>query len=196
MAARTSVYRVFVRLYPQQFRDHYGDDLVQHFEDLVRRDGVRRAWQRTAVDLVVTVPRFRLETTMAPRHSTVGVWLLVAGLAFAGIVGYFMGFALAVLLVIAALVVAVAERGRLASSLRPSTPSRRRRLLLTSGLLVVATVATPFIGFAHLGDEHWSGRLLLFYNATFFMLLSAALFCGVMGLRTPRSSQRSALRAP
>jgi len=190
MAASTSVYRALVQLYPRQFRDHYGDDLVLHFADLVHRDGVSRAWFRTTVDLLVTVPRYRLETIMNPRRSTTGVVLLVVVLALAGLFGYFAGFAPALLLVVISIGVAFAERGRLASSLRASTPSRRRHLLVTSGLLILASLASLYVGFADLdGRDHWPAGRVLFYNALFFTLLIAALVCGVMGLRAPRSSQ-------
>ena len=163
MAANTSVYRALVRLYPRQFRDHYGDDLVLHFADLVHRDGVRRAWFHATVDLLVTVPRYRLETIMNPRRSTTGFVLLVAVLALAGLFGYFAGFAPALLLVVISIGLAVAERGRLASSLRASTPSRRRHLLVTSGLLILASLATLYVGFADLdGDDNWSPPRVLF----------------------------------
>lgn len=197
MADGTSVYRALVRLYPRSFRDHYADDLVLHFEDLARRDGARRAWRRTAVDLLVTVPRYRMETIMEPRHSALGVLLLVAVFALAGLLGYFAGFAPALLLVIVSIAIAVAERGRLASSLRPPTASRRRRLLVASGLLMLASLATFYIGFADLADDdHWpTGRLLL-YNGVFFILLAAALVCGVMGLWTVRSKPSSSALSP
>lgn len=192
MAASTSVYRALVQLYPQQFRQRYADDLVLHFEDLVHRDGVSRTWFRTTIDLLVTVPRYRMETIMNPRRSATGVVLVVAALSLAGLFGYFAGFAPALILVMVAIGVAVAERGRLASSLRASSPSRRRRLLVTSGLLVVASLATLYVGFADLeGDKNWSPPRVLVYNAVFFVLLFAALLCGVIGLRAPRSSQES-----
>ncbi len=190
MAASTSVYRALVQLYPRQFRDHYGDDLVLHFADLVHRDGVIRAWFRTTVDLLVTVPRYRLETIMNPRRSTTGVVLLVAVLSLAGLFGYFAGFTPALLLVVVSIGVAVAERGRLASSLRASTPSRRRHLLVSSGLLMLASLASLYVGFADLdGRDHWPAGRVLLYNSLFFALLIAALICGAMGLRAPRSSQ-------
>ncbi len=190
MATNTSVYRALVQLYPRQFRHDYADDLVLHFEDLMQRDGARRAWYRTTIDLLVTVPRYRMETIMNPRQSTTGIFLVVAVLALTGLFGFFAGFAPALLLVVVAIAVAVAERGRLASSLRASTPSRRRHLLVASGLLIVASLATLYVGFADLNrDDNWAPARVLFYNAIFFTLLIAALVCGIMGIRSPRSSQ-------
>ena len=191
MAAHTSLYRTLVQLYPQQFRRYYGDDLMLHFEDMVRRDGLARAWCRTAIDLLVTVPRYRMENIMNPRNSNTGVIVLVALLALAGPHGYFAGFPPALLLLVIALGVAVAERGRLASSLRASTPARRRHLAATSGLLILASLATLFVGFADLGDDDWPANRVLFYNAVFFALLITAVVCGVKALRAPHSSQNS-----
>jgi hypothetical protein len=44
MAMSASVYRYLVRLYPRRFRARYGDDLVQHFADLIQDRGWRAAW--------------------------------------------------------------------------------------------------------------------------------------------------------
>ena len=48
----------------KSFGGHYGDDLVQQFADLVADRRARAAWARTGVDLIVTVPRYRLESIM------------------------------------------------------------------------------------------------------------------------------------
>ena len=43
MTVHERVYRGLVHLYPKSFRSHYGDDLSQHFTDLIGRDGVHAA---------------------------------------------------------------------------------------------------------------------------------------------------------
>lgn len=58
------VYRRLLWLYPRDFRDRYADDLVQTLADLSGELGPWRAWRRVSLDLVVTVPRYRLETLM------------------------------------------------------------------------------------------------------------------------------------
>jgi hypothetical protein len=70
MGAGTLLYRALLRLYPRRFREYYADDLVLHFEDLVGRDGARQAWSRTAVDLLVTVPRYRLASALRAASSS------------------------------------------------------------------------------------------------------------------------------
>ena len=70
MAGHADIYRALVRLYPKEFRRHYGNDLLQNFVDLLGRDGAARTWPRVMVDLVLTVPRYRLETVMNQRQST------------------------------------------------------------------------------------------------------------------------------
>jgi hypothetical protein len=59
MAGHADIYRALVRLYPKDFRRHYGDDLVQNFVDLLGRHGASRTWPRVTLDLVITVPRYR-----------------------------------------------------------------------------------------------------------------------------------------
>src|SRR6478609_4837212 len=129
MGAGTSIYRSLVRLYPGEFRRHFGDDLVQHFTDLVERDGPASAWRCTLIDLAVTLPRYRLEAIMSPRRSTESLVAVVTVLA----VG-----------------VTVAERSHLARSLRPATTDDRHRLWARSGALALVAVAALVIGMVDL----------------------------------------------
>jgi hypothetical protein len=64
------VYRLAVRLYPRAFRTEYGDDLVEAFTALVSDLGPRRAWTRTFIDLITTLPRYRLEALVNPQRKT------------------------------------------------------------------------------------------------------------------------------
>ena len=189
MIDHTDVYRSLTRLYPKAFRRHYGDDLVQNFADLIERDGARRAWVRTTVDLLVTVPRFRLETIMNPRQSTGALYAIIATLAGAGVLSVMVGLVPGVLLVALAAVLAIAERGRLAASTR-RTPdsSRRRQLLMGSLVLAAACVVSTSAFVVELGySEDWNGLKLLVYNAVFFTTALSAIGCLVAGLLTPRS---------
>ena len=189
MAAGLPLYRAIVRLYPREFRQHFGDDLVLHFEDLVARDGASRAWGRTAVDLAVTLPRYRLETIMNPRRSTTALVAVILTLSLAGIVGFGVGFYPALALVVVAGVVAVAERTQLAASLRAANPTTRRHLLWTSAGLAVVCVASLVVGMIDLGGrDDWPAVRVLTYNAVFFTSIIASVVCLVAGLRTPRSS--------
>ena len=91
MSGAHPIYHTLVRLYPKAFRDAYGDDVVQHFDDLVADRGIRAAWGRTALDLAVTIPRYRLETIMNERHSATTISVAVGLLAAAGVASMLVG---------------------------------------------------------------------------------------------------------
>jgi hypothetical protein len=74
------IYRALTLLYPQDFRDHYRDDLTQAHADLVHQRGRSRGWCRSGLDLLITVPRYRLETIMNPRHSDTAILLVIGAL--------------------------------------------------------------------------------------------------------------------
>jgi hypothetical protein len=70
LARHIRLYRLAVRLYPAAFRTEYEGDLVGAFANLVSDLGPRRAWTRTLIDLIATLPRRRLEELMNPQRST------------------------------------------------------------------------------------------------------------------------------
>lgn len=76
-----TTYRLLLVLYPRDFRDRYADDLVQALADLSGDLSARRVWQRVALDVAVTAPRYRMETLMNERHQpalfTAGIVVLV-----------------------------------------------------------------------------------------------------------------------
>jgi hypothetical protein len=189
MSSHVDVYRRLVRLYPRGFRDDYADDLVQNFADLVANHGPSRTWRRTAVDLVVTVPRYRLETVMNPRHANTTLYIATAIVAAAAAVSITTavfpgGF---VLLAVAA-VLTVVSASKLARSTRPADPQRRRRFLVASGVLAATCVISTTAFWIELAStENWHGGKLVVYNAVFFTTGIGALICLVVGLRTPRT---------
>jgi uncharacterized membrane protein YiaA len=187
MDAGTSIYRTLVRLYPGEFRRHFGDDLVQHFIDLVERDGPASAWRCTLIDLAVTLPRYRLEAIMSPRRSTASLIAIVTVLAVGAVATFATGFyPLAFLLLLVAGAVAVAERSHLARSLRPATNDDRHRLWARSSALALVAVATLVIGIVDLGDEeHWPVGRVMAYNVVFFGAGIAAVAYLLVGLRRP-----------
>src|SRR5258706_10302417 len=118
MAGHADSYPALVHLDPKDFRRHYGDDLVQNFVDLVGRDGASRTWPRVTIDLVLTVPRYRLETVMNQRQSTATLYVAFAVLAGAVIISVLLGFfAGGVLLPLAGVLRGVGRR-----RLPPSSP--------------------------------------------------------------------------
>jgi hypothetical protein len=183
------LYRALTRLYPKAFRAHYGNDLVVHFTDLVSRDGPVAAWRRTALDLLVTVPRYRLESVMSSRRTRTSATLagLLVALVVAAVGVFATGFGpLAVLPLALAAALTFAERSRLARTLRPAGHEHRRRILRWAALLAVCCVASLVIGLIDLGDrDTWPAGRLLAYNVAFLATGIAALACLAVGLRRP-----------
>lgn len=193
MAGHADVYRSLVRFYPKAFRHEYADDLVQNFTDLLARHGPSRTWQRTAVDLVVTVPRYRLETLMNPRHTNTTLYITTVVLALAAVLAITTDlFAGGFVLLVGAVVLAVASASRLARSTRPADPQRRRLLRTSAGLAVTCVVSTTVFWIELSRSEDWHGGKLMAYNAVFFGTSIGALVCLVAGLRTPRTSRQPA----
>lgn len=182
------IYHTLVRLYPKAFRDAYGDDLVQHFDGLVADRGSRAAWCRAALDLAVTVPRYRLETIMNERHSATTISVAVGLLAAAGVASMLVGLYPGGLLLVVALALAIAQRSAIARALRAPDPHRRRRRLQTAAVLGVVFVAS-FVAYLMLIGDTWSTRetvLAIIGNAA---MIGAVGFLAA-GLLTPKTSQR------
>lgn len=184
-------YRALIRLYPRGFRRHYGEDLVQAFDDLVERDGLARAWSRTALDLLVTVPRYQLEAVMIESQATRVLTAAIAGLLLLGVASVgMMGLVwVGAVLILGGVGLALANRSRLARAIRTTTPDssqrthRLRLSALSAGVFVVCVVAY----FVVIWDEEASTPGLLIPS-----LLGMAAFCGAVcflaaGLLTPRA---------
>ena len=190
MNVGTSLYRAVLRLYPRDFRCHYGDDLVQHFTDLVERDGAVAAWRRTLVDLTVTVPHYRLETVMSRSRSTAALVVVSAAFALGAVAIFAVGwYAAAALLFLLAVGIAIAERTPLARSLRVDGNADRRRQWARSGASALVAVAVVVIGLIDLGGkEHWPTGRLMVYNLVFFAAVVTAFAFLLAGWRRPRAS--------
>ena len=189
MAGHADLYRGLVRLYPKAFRRDYADDLVQNFTDLLANHGPSRTWRRTAVDLAVTVPRYRLETVMNPRHTNTTLHIATAVVGVAAVVGIttdLLPGGLVLLAVAAALTVVSASR--LARSTRPPDTQRRRHLLIAAAVLAATCVTSTTAFRIELADDaSWHGGKLVVYIAFFLTTAIGALVCLVVGLRTPRT---------
>jgi hypothetical protein len=182
------IYRTLVRLYPKTLRDTYGDDLVQHFDDLVADRGAAAGWGRTALDLFVTVPRYRLETIMNDRHSSNTVSAIAGLLAAAGVASILVGLYPGGLLLVVAVVIAIAQRSAIAGALRAPDPERRRHRLHIAAVLGVVFVAS-FIAYLMLIGDTWTTRetvLAIIGNAA---MIGAVGFLAA-GLLTPKTSEQ------
>ncbi|MGQ0520547.1 MAG: hypothetical protein ACT4PX_05275 [Actinomycetota bacterium] len=188
MPGRFRVYRSLVRLYPRDFRMRYGDDLVQHFGDLVSDRGPRAAWCRTGIDLVVTVPRYRLETIMneatSATASAIGITLLAAGGVMSVLTGVWPGS----LLLVAAAVLAAGQRSALARSIRTPDADLRRRRLRTAAILAVIFVISAISYLAAVSDSEVSGTSLVVHNAVGVPAMVGSIVFLLVGLLTPRGS--------
>ena len=180
------VYRSLLVLYPRDFRDRYSDDLVQTLTDLSAELGPRRAWRRVTLDLVVTVPRYRMETLMKQEHSSTVLIVATVVMACAGIISLFAGLPLGVLLVPLAAVVAITQRGRLARSMDAVDASRlRRKRLRIAGVLAMSLPVIYLVSLPILGDEWGTDAIVAFGLWTAVLIAAVSYF--VSGITTPKS---------
>ncbi|SRR6266545_3726525 len=187
MVVRT--YRSLVRLYPREFRRAYGDDLVQHFADLVAARGVRTAWARTSVDLIVTVPRYRLESIMTEPHATTTLSAGIALATIAGVLSVLSGLYVGAVLLLVAAGLTVARRGTLARAIRTPVGNRRRnRLAIGSGLALIAGAAIVSYGQA-ISDNEISGTSLFVHNVIGVPAMIGSVIFLIAGLLTPRAGR-------
>ncbi len=184
------VYRSLLHLYPPTFRSHYGNDLIQNFEDLVADRGIRKAWTRGLIDLAVTIPRYRLERIMSDRNSattiSIAITLLVIGAAGSVLTGIYPG----VLFILGPVVLAIAQRSTLSRAIRTPDSDRRRRRLTTAAVLALVSVVTYTIYLQVIGD-HWTLRETILVSIGTPAMIGAPIFF-IMGLLTPRTPEGQA----
>ena len=181
-----AVYRALLRLYPKDFRDEFGPDLLALHQDLAADRGLAFARRRTALDLIVTVPRYRLEHLMNEQHSTTALNVVIFGLAALGALGFVTGFGPpALLFLVAAVVVAVAQRSQLARAIRTPDTDVRRRRLRAAGVCALVFVACYGIWTWDIRDDVDVAGVLASLVGTAAII--AAIVLLLVGLLTPRS---------
>jgi hypothetical protein len=180
------VYRSLLLLYPRDFRDRYTDDLVQTLTDLSGELGPRKAWRRVTLDLVVTVPRYRLEAFMNGERSSIVLTTAIVVMAVAGITSVFVGLYPGVVLVPLAGVLAITQRSNLARSIDvvDGTGLRRKRLrtasVLAASLPVIYLVSLPILG------NDWGTDAVVAFGLWVGVLIAAVCYA-IAGISTPRS---------
>ena len=180
------VYRSLLLLYPRDFRDRYTDDLVQTLTDLSRELGARRAWRRVTLDLVVTVPRYRLETLMNDERRATLLTVAITVMAVAGITSVFVGLYPGVLLVPLAAVVAATQRSKLARSIDTVDGTRLRgKRLRTAAVLAASLPVIYLVSLPILGDQWGTDAVVAF--GLWVGVLIAAVCSAIAGLSTPKS---------
>lgn len=190
MSKGLSMYSALTRLYPAGFRREFGSDLVQHFDDLSQSRGPSAAWRRTALDLLVTVPRYRLESVMSTRSSSLTLFLGPIALAVAGAASILSGIVplAGLVLVLAGVGLLAARRSNIAHSLRTPAPDRnvRRQRLLISAVCTAVFVVSLIGYIIAIGDDHIGGGALVAYNAVGVPSMIAAVAFLIAGLLSPR----------
>lgn len=190
MTTSRRLYRVCTILYPAPFRDRYREDLVQHFDDLVADRGLLRAGLRTALDLAITIPNYRLEQLMNQRHSAPILMVVFCLVAVAGVVGLVTGVYPALVLLAVAAVLAAAQRSALAKALRTPVVGLRRRRLTTSAILAGLFIIT-FGAYLTLIGDTWTPRETALAGVGTTALAGAFVFF-VVGLLTPNNDGKLA----
>ena len=180
------VYRSLLLLYPRDFRDRYTDDLVQTLTDLSGELGPRRAWCRVALDLVVTVPRYRLETLMSDKRSSTLLTVAITVMAVAGIMSVFVGLYPGVVLVPLAVIVAITQRSKLARSIDAVDGTRlRRKRLRTAAVLAASLPVIYLVSLPILGDQ-WGTDAVVAFGLWVGVLIAAVCYA-IAGISTPKS---------
>lgn len=183
--ARHMVYRACINLYPPTFRRHYREDLVQHFDDLVVDRGPRVASFRTALDLAVTVPTYRLERIMSQQHSATTLAVTICLVAAGGVFGLLTDIYPGVVLLLAAAVLGVVQRSTLARAIRTPVAGLRSRRLRISAVLAVMFVVAYAVFLMTIGDS-WSIRATILTVVGTTAMIGALIYF-VVGLLTPKA---------
>jgi peptidoglycan/LPS O-acetylase OafA/YrhL len=184
MASPHRVYRTLIHLYPPDFRRHYGQDLVQHLEDLIADRGVGAAWARTGLDLTVTVPRYQMERIMTEQQTNTALYATVALLTLGGVATLTLDSQIGIVLLVAGLVLGLTQRSALATSFRVPDSSLRRKRLRTAAILGGIFVLSYGTFVLTVGDSWTITDTLLALIGTPAMI-AAPLFL-LAGLLTPR----------
>jgi hypothetical protein len=180
------VYRSLLLLYPRDFRDRYTDDLVQTLTDLSGELGPRRAWRRVALDLVVTVPRYRLETLMSDKRSSTLLTVAITVMAVAGITSVFVGLYPGVVLVPLAVVVAITQRSKLARSIDAVDGTRLRRKRLRTAAVLAASLPVIFLVSLPILGNQWGTDAVVAFGLWVGVLIAAVCYF-IAGISTPKS---------
>ena len=183
-------YQLLIPLYPAAFRREFGGDMLLLVDSLVADRGILAATSRTSLDLIVTVPRYRLETAISDSRATQVLTATIAGLLVLGFISPMAGLPWwpSPLLILAGLGLTVANRTRLAHAIRTPDSSRRSRRLRLSALSA-AVFAAAVVGYGVVIWDETASTLGLLLPS---FLGTAALVCSawflVAGLLTPRSA--------
>ncbi len=174
------VYRMLLRLYPGEFRDDYGADMVQLLRDQYVDEPAWQVCARAALDLAITIPTQQLETHMN-RPSTHLLPLLYTALAAGGLLFAIIGGTNTAIVVIG-LLIAVAAGTTAFIAWRRAGPIGGRistegwwKLVLAGPCIIVAVI----IG-AGLGVDAW--EVMVFLGLVAFVVTGTGVLLGIARL--------------
>ena len=176
-------YGALVALYPREFRDEYGADMVQLARDACRDDPTWLVAGRVLVDLAVSIPTQHLEAHVhrSPSHLVPLIYTAVAG---AGIVLALAGGSNVALLFVGLVVAAIA--GTLAviawrrAPIGGSVQTTHWWKFVAAGPVIIGGVIVA----AGLGVEAWFIGMLFVFLA--LILSGVGLLLGLVRLTTRR----------
>lgn len=181
-------YRLLILLYPPTFRREYGNDMVLLYDALAADRGSLAAVRRTSIDLIVTVPRYRLEAVMTEPRATRILTASIAGLLLLGIASPIAGLGwIGLVLILAGLVLMLVNRGRLACAIRTPDSSRRASRLRISALSIGVFAACVVGWFIVIWDNE-AGTLGLLLPMLGTAALAAAIWFLIAGLLAPQTT--------
>ncbi len=168
-------YRLLVRLYPRQFREQYGADMVALFREQCRDESAWSVTVRSLLDLALTVPSQHLETRMH-KHPTSVVTLGYLAVALAGLLVAVVGGTTSFTLIGGALVALGAGTlavltWRRAAPVRESTLTSQWWKFVVAGPLLIGAVIVA----SGLGVEAWYLGLVVVFAAISSVLVGLAL---------------------
>ena len=135
-----ALYRALSALYPQSFRDEYGDDLVATFAEQLSDDRLAVVWWTAIRDLAVSIPTQHMEARVhrpAPRTvAVVATASAVAAFVLAIVAG--TGFDVGVFLLAAAVSLVIATLAWTADRRIGSRSTMRWRSVLGLGIALLA----------------------------------------------------------
>ena len=173
------LYRALLVLYPRAFRREFGEPMAQLFGDQLRDSG-RRAWLRTAPDLIFTVPRLRIEAVMSSINSAPRVaafaFIVLAGV----VVAMGLGGPLVVFVALALAGVLFGQRRLIASARRGGRAPLRHAVVQTWWAPVAALIGGAEILFG-IGTvfeaSNWGGRIV---GSSLLLACGAGMLFGLM----------------
>jgi hypothetical protein len=182
-------YRTLVRLYPREFREEYGEDMVALFRDQCSDEAAWRVTMRSLLDLALTVPTQHLEPRMH-KDPTPAATLGYLAVALAGVVLAAVGGTSPLALMIGTLM-AVAGGAlavltwRRAAPFRGSTLTAQWWKFIVAGPLLVGAVIVA----SGLGVDAWFLGIALVLIAIGSVAFGIALaVANVVAHRTPTST--------